>query len=68
MTHAFLQAPFEASNQQCAKVAYPSRREAMRILKRHGPPRATVMHGGDDGGKMGVFHCKTCGLYHLGHR
>lgn len=65
MSHAFLHAPFKASNQQCAKVAYPSRREAMRMVKKHGPSRPAVKSGS---GKLGAFHCNVCGLFHLGHQ
>lgn len=64
MSHAFLQAPFKASNQQCQKIAYPSRREAMRMLKKHGPTRPGVKSGS---GKLGVFKCKICKQFHLGH-
>lgn len=64
MTHAFLKGPSKASNQQCMKVAYPSRREAMKMIKKHGPPRGQVSTGH---GKLGAFKCRTCGLFHLGH-
>ena len=64
MSHAFLNGPSKASNQQCMKVAYPSRREALRMLKKHGPPRGQVSTGR---GKMSAFKCQCCKLFHLGH-
>ena len=62
--HAFLNGPANASNQQCSKIGYPSRREAMRIMKKHGRASPQVSSGK---GKLGCFKCKICKLYHLGH-
>lgn len=66
MSHAFLNGPFKASNQQCAKVGYESRRDALRKVGKH----RSASHGltAVGVGKLNVFKCKTCGLYHLGHR
>ena len=63
--HAFLNGPISASNQQCTKIGYHGRREAMRMLKKHGPPRGIVATGT---GKMNCYQCRMCGLWHLGHR
>ena len=63
--HAFLNAAPKTANQLCGKVPYPSRRDAMRSLKKHGPPRGPTATGK---GIMNAYRCGACGQYHLGHK
>ena len=65
MTHAFLHGPSTATNQFCSKTGYTSRRQAMKQLKKHRPVTGLSSTGV---GKLNVYKCKACHLFHLGHQ
>lgn len=66
MAHAFLTALWSVQViQRCTKVSFPSRQNALKVLRTQGPHAGLVQAGTGNGQ---VYRCKTCGGgWHIGH-
>jgi hypothetical protein len=53
--------------QRCTKVAYPSRRDANKIVRnmRHQKSSAAVVATGS--GRISAYKCRICRGWHIGH-
>lgn len=65
LMHAFLNAPNQMTLiQRCHKIAWPSRRDAMKVRGKHRKPDGLAPSGT---GTMQVYRCRQCHGWHLGH-
>lgn len=65
MGHAFLSvAGNHGSGYRCAKAAYDTRKEALRVMNAQRKHAGLTQIGR---GKVEVYHCGQCDLWHVGH-
>lgn len=64
MAHAFLLAAPVGLRQRCTKVPWPSRKIAMRIVRRTRKDSGTTVIGV---GAYRAYRCPICHAWHTGH-